>query len=641
MHMHTQRLHWLVLVCCFLSTPAWSDAQTWKINLKNADIREFITQVSTITGKTFVVDPRVKGNVTVVSDRNLDTDAVYALFLSVLRVHGFGASRTGDVVRIVQSATVKQSGAPVNDDGGSLSEEVVTRVISARNVAAAELVKILRPMIPQYGHIAAVAQANVVIISDHADNIGRLLTIIRQVDVADEDEVVVVALEQAWVGSVVEILEQVAPDQIGKSADGPQRVLVIGNDRNNTLVLRGKSGPIAEVRSLIEQLDQPATSSGSTRVFKLNHADATGIAEILNGVLIDPRGRGDNSKSENTSIQADTSLNAIVVRADPGTITEIEDILRQLDIRKAQVLIEAAIVEISVDETSAIGIEAGAADATGESVPFVSTTLNGIISNVLSNIAATAGESGKIDPVQGIASVGSPTLAVARLDPDGVSFGAILNALAVNTSADLLSTPSVLTLDNEQANILAGQTVPFRTGSFTSTNNGASNPFTTIQRQDVGIELTVTPHIHDDSSIRLEVSQSVENVVNTGLEIGEAGFSDVVTNKRSIETTILADDRQTIVLGGLIQDDLRETRKRVPLIGSIPVLGRLFQNRSKARTKRHLLVFLRPTIQRNREEVADTTDRKYKGIWQVQIESRESGSESEPQLEQIYEGRRD
>ena len=319
---------------------------------------------------------------------------------------------------------------------------------------------------------------------------------------------------------------------------------------------------------------------------------------------------------------------------------EIEDILTQLDIRKAQVLIEAAIVEISVDQSSAVGIEAGAADASGESVPFVSTTLNGIISSVLSSISATA-ESGKIDPVQGIASVGSPTLAVARLDPDGVSFGAILNALAINTSADLLSTPSVLTLDNEQANILAGQTVPFRTGSFTSTNNGASNPFTTIQREDVGIELTVTPHIHDDSSIRLEVSQSVENVVNTGLEIGEAGFSDVVTNKRSIETTILADDRQTIVLGGLIQDDLRETRKRVPLVGSIPFLGRLFQNRSKNRTKRHLLVFLRPTIQRNREEIADTTDRKYKGIWQVQIESRESGSENEPQIEDIYEGRRE
>ena len=638
--MQIQRFHWLALVVCLLASPSWSDAQTWKINLKNADIREFITQVSTITGKTFVVDPRVKGNVTVVSDRKLDSDAVYALFLSVLRVHGFGASRTGEVVRIVQSATVKQSGAPVFDDDRSLSEEVVTRVISARNVAAAELVKILRPMIPQYGHIAAVAQANVVIISDHADNIARLLTIIRQVDVADEDEVVVVALEQAWVGSVVEILEQVAPDQIGKSAEGPQRVLVIGNDRNNTLVLRGKRAPIDEVRSLIEQLDQPATSSGSTRVFQLNHADASRTAEILNGILVQPRGGGNNSQPENVNIQADTSLNAIVVRTDPGTILEIEDILSQLDIRKAQVLIEAAIVEVSVDQTSAVGIEAGAADASGESVPFVSTTLNGIISNVLSSISATA-ESGKIDPVQGIASVGSPTLAVARLDPDGVSFGAILNALAINTSADLLSTPSVLTLDNEQANILAGQTVPFRTGSFTSTNNGASNPFTTIQREDVGIELTVTPHIHDDSSIRLEVSQSVENVVNTGLEIGEAGFSDVVTNKRSIETTILADDRQTIVLGGLIQDDLRETRKKVPLVGSIPFLGRLFQNRSKNRTKRHLLVFLRPTIQRTREEIADTTNRKYKGIWQVQIESRESGSENEPQIEEIYEGRRE
>ena len=638
--MRIQRLHWLALVCCLLTTPTWPEAQTWKINLKNADIREFITQVSTITGTTFVVDPRVKGNVTVVSDRKLDTEAVYALFLSVLRVHGFGASRTGDVVRIVQSATVKQSGAPVNDDGGSLSEQVVTRVISARNVAAADLVKILRPLIPQYGHIAAVPQANVVIISDHADNIGRLLTIIRQVDVADEDEVVVVTLEQAWVGSVVEILEQVAPDQIGKSAAGPQRVLVIGNDRNNTLVLRGKSAAIAEVRSLIEQLDQPATSSGSTRVFQLNHADATRTAEILNGILIDPRGRGDNTKSENISIQADISLNAIVVRADPGTMSEIQEILRQLDIRRAQVLIEAAIVEVSVDATRAIGIEAGVADAGGASVPFASTTLNGIISNLLSSISATVVD-GKIDPVQGIASVGSPTLAVARLDPDGVSFGAILNAIAINTSADLLSTPSILTLDNEQASILAGQTVPFRTGSFTSTNNGASNPFTTIQRQDIGIELTVTPHIHDDSSIRLEVSQTVENVINTGLEIGEAGFSDVVTNKRSIETTILADDRQTIVLGGLIQDDVRATRKKVPLLGSIPFLGRLFQNRSTTRTKVHLLVFLRPTIQRTREEVAETTERKYNGIWQVQIESRESGSESEPQLEQIYEGRRD
>ena len=638
--MRIQRLHWLALVCCLLTTPTWSEAQTWKINLKNADIREFITQVSTITGTTFVVDPRVKGNVTVVSDRKLDTEAVYALFLSVLRVHGFGASRTGDVVRIVQSATVKQSGAPVNDDGGSLSEQVVTRVISARNVAAADLVKILRPLIPQYGHIAAVPQANVVIISDHADNIGRLLTIIRQVDVADEDEVVVVTLEQAWVGSVVAILEQVAPDQIGKSAAGPQRVLVIGNDRNNTLVLRGKSAAIAEVRSLIEQLDQPATSSGSTRVFQLNHADATRTAEILNGILIEPRGRGDNTKSENISIQADISLNAIVVRADPGTMSEIQEILRQLDIRRAQVLIEAAIVEVSVDATRAIGIEAGVADAGGKSVPFASTTLNGIISNLLSSISATVVD-GKIDPVQGIASVGSPTLAVARLDPDGVSFGAILNAIAINTSADLLSTPSILTLDNEQASILAGQTVPFRTGSFTSTNNGASNPFTTIQRQDIGIELTVTPHIHDDSSIRLVVSQTVENVINTGLEIGAAGFSDVVTNKRSIETTILADDRQTIVLGGLIQDDVRATRKKVPLLGSIPFLGRLFQNRSTTRTKVHLLVFLRPTIQRTREEVAETTERKYNGIWQVQIESRESGSESEPQLEQIYEGRRD
>ena len=629
----------------FFCMSAWGQEQSWKINLKNADIRDFISQVATITEETFVIDPRVKGNVTIVSDQNLDADGVYSLFLSVLRVHGYGATRTGDVVRIVQNSVVKQSGSATSLLEDVNPGELVTRVISAQNVNADELVKILRPMIPQYGHIAAVSNPNVVIISDHADNIDRLITVIQQIDVANEDDVIVVPLAEAWVGGVVAILEQVAPDQIGSSAKGPQRVLVIANERNNTIVLRGKPSPTQKIRNLIKQLDQPASTSGSTRVFQLNHADAVSTAEILNGLSpANQSGSRDTTKPSLTFIQADESLNAIIARADPSQMNEIEDVIRQLDIRRAQVLIEAAIVEVSIDNLSALGIEMAAVDSRGKSAPLATTTLNGIINKLITNATMSsqiteAGVNGQeINPINAISAASSPTLAIARLDPESLSFGAIINALATDTSADLLSTPSVLTLDNEEAKILVGQEVPFRTGSFTTSNNGASNPFTTIQRENVGVELTVTPHIHEDSSVRLEILQTVENVVDSGLGIGEAGFSDVVTNKRSIETTILADNRQTIVLGGLIQDDIRETIKKVPLLGDIPFIGTLFSNSSVNRTKRHLLVFLKPTVQRTQEEVAATTNDRYNRIWSIQIESRKKGTKPPP-IDQLYEGR--
>ena len=629
----------------FFCMSAWGQEQSWKINLKNADIRDFISQVATITEETFVIDPRVKGNVTIVSDQNLDADGVYSLFLSVLRVHGYGATRTGDVVRIVQNSVVKQSGSATSLLEDVNPGELVTRVISAQNVNADELVKILRPMIPQYGHIAAVSNPNVVIISDHADNIDRLITVIQQIDVANEDDVIVVPLAEAWVGGVVAILEQVAPDQIGSSAKGPQRVLVIANERNNTIVLRGKPSPTQKIRKLIKQLDQPASTSGSTRVFQLNHADAVSTAEILNGLSpANQSGSRDTTKPSLTFIQADESLNAIIARADPSQMNEIEDVIRQLDIRRAQVLIEAAIVEVSIDNLSALGIEMAAVDSRGKSAPLATTTLNGIINKLITNATMSsqiteAGVNGQeINPINAISAASSPTLAIARLDPESLSFGAIINALATDTSADLLSTPSVLTLDNEEAKILVGQEVPFRTGSFTTSNNGASNPFTTIQRENVGVELTVTPHIHEDSSVRLEILQTVENVVDSGLGIGEAGFSDVVTNKRSIETTILADNRQTIVLGGLIQDDIRETIKKVPLLGDIPLIGTLFSNSSVNRTKRHLLVFLKPTVQRTQEEVAATTNDRYNRIWSIQIESRKKGTKPPP-IDQLYEGR--
>jgi len=618
----------LVCTAFMFSSLATAQEQTWRMTAKNADINEFVAQVAAITGKTFVIDPRLKGSVTVISDSPMNKDGVYALFLSVLRLHNFTAVPSGDVVRIQQNATGKQTPGTRGDLGSVAPEELMTRVIAAQNVDSAELVKILRPLIPQYGHIAAVAQPNVVIISDHADNIIRLKKLIEQIDVSDEEEVVMVPLKEAWVGTVVAILEKVAPQQIGRNSKGPQRIQIIANERNNSLVLRGKPRPIAEILKIIDKLDQPATTTGATQVLPLRFADAVNVASILTGIL----GRGVSSEGSNaqeTAIQADESLNAIVVRADPGVMSEILEIIKKLDVRRAQVLIEAAIVEITIDDSLDLGVEMAAVDGSGNTVPFITTSTQGVLSSLF---ATLLGEDDVIQPLNGIASISSPTLAAAKINASGISFAAVITALATHSSANLLSTPSILTLDNQEAHILVGREVPFRTGSFTTTGDGSSNPFTTVQREDVGVELTVTPHVYDGDSVRLEVVQQITSVLPT--PVGGSAFADVVTSKRTIETTVLAENNQTIILGGLIQDDITESESRVPFLGSIPILGNLFKSRSTSKTKTNLLVFLRPTVIRSKEHAQDVTESRFNSVWEVEINSVNDS------LEGLFDGKR-
>ena len=632
------RILFVSLLCISFGLPAQVSAQqqangqTWRMTAKNADINEFVAQVAEITGKTFVIDPRLKGSVTVISDEPLDKDGVYALFLSVLRLHNFTAIPSGDVIRIQQTATGKQTPGGIGELSAVAPEELVTRVVAAQNVDSAELVKILRPLIPQYGHIASVAEPNVVIISDHADNIVRLKQLIRQIDVSDEDEVVMVPLKDAWVGTVVAILEKVAPEQIGRNAAGPQRIQIIANERNNSLVLRGKPRPIAEVLKIVEQLDQPATTTDSTQVIPLRHADAANVATILGAIISGKKAGAEAEGAQETTIQADETLNAIVVRADPGAMNELLEIIKKLDIRRSQVLIEAAIVEITIDKDIEYGVEMAAADGKGETVPFISTSLQGVISSLFSDLL---NEDGQVDVLTGLANVSSPTLAAAKIDADAISFGAVVTALATNSEANLLSTPSILTLDNQEASILVGREVPFRTGSFTTTGDGTSNPFTTVQREDVGVELTVTPHVHDDSAVRLEVAQEITNVLAT--PVGGEAFADVVTSKRAITTTILAEDRQTIVLGGLIQDDLNEGQTKVPLLGDIPVVGNLFRSRAKSKAKTNLLVFLRPTVLRSKEDATSVTRDKLDAVWEVEITS--EGYDPELMFKGIHPGK--
>jgi general secretion pathway protein D len=618
--------------------------RTWQMATKNADIQEFVAQVAKITGKTFIVDPKLKGQVNVISETPLGKQGVYELFLSVLRLQNYTAVPSGNVVRIQQSATGKQTPGARGGLGAAAPEELVTQIIAVKNVKSEDLLKILRPLIPQYGHIGSVSEPNVVIISDHADNIRRLKKIISDIDVAETNEVVMIALKEAWVGDIVEILEKVAPKQVGSGATGPQKVQLIANERNNSLVLRGQSRPIANLLDIIEKLDQPATTKDATQVILLNHADAENVSNILQSILgslgSSQPGGGTGGK---VNVQADLSLNALIVKADPGAMGEILSIVDKLDSPRAQVLIEAAIVEVTLNNDLSFGAELAAGDQRGQSVPLISTSLNGSIQSLLGGVI-DANNPGAVSVVQGLATLSGPTLAAAKLDLDGISFGAVITALSTNSDANLLSTPSIITLDNNEAKILVGREVPFRTGSFTTTGNGSSNPFTTVNRQDVGVELLVTPHVFDGNEVRLDVVQNISNVLPTA--VGGSTFADVVTSKRTIETTVLAGDGETIVLGGLIQDDVTETNRRVPVLGSIPLIGNLFKSKTSSRVKTNLLVFIRPTIISSSEQATTLTNKKYSGIWELttdqkKLNNEDANEESAEALQLLFQGKQD
>jgi general secretion pathway protein D len=440
-----------------------------------------------------------------------------------------------------------------------------------------------------------------------------------------------VPLQEAWVGNVVDILQKVAPDQLGPNAQGPQRIQIIANERNNSLVLRGQTGAIAELIQIIEKLDRPTTTNDATQVVMLNHGDAENVANILES-LVGQRDGGESTKTGSAvTIQPDTSLNAIVVRADPTAMNEILSIVQRLDTSRAQVLIEAAIVEITLTDNLSAGIEMAGADSRGKSVPLLSTALGGGLSGLLANLGNTNGTFNQ-NVLTSLGATTQPTIAAAKIDLDGISFGAVVTALASMENANLLSTPSIVTLDNTEAKILVGQEVPFRSGSFTTTTDGANNPFTTVTREDVGIELTVTPHVYDNQEVRMEVAQNISNVLNN--TVSNSTFADVVTSKRSIETTVLAASGETIILGGLIQDDVTDTDKRVPVLGNIPVVGNLFKSKTKRQTKTNLVVFIRPTVIATSNDGNAVTDQRLNGIWEV------GGAEGDPMTaDDLFEGR--
>ncbi len=607
-----QALALAVLLLAGAALPA--GAEPFTLNLQNADLRSLIETVSKRTGRNFIIDPRVNAKVTVVSSTPVNDKELYDIFLSVLSVHGYAAVPQGDTTKIVPAVAAKQDAIPGSDQQ-SKGGQLVTRVVTVEHVNSAQLVPILRPLLPQEGHLAAYQPTNRLIVTDTAANIQRIMRIIERVDRPVENDIEVVQLKHASASEVVRILGQLQ-NQGQQGQGGSQRAQLAADPRTNSVLVSGPRESRLRMRGLIANLDTPLERQGNTRVIYLKYANAEDVTEILEGVnkaQAQDDGQAQQGDAGGSAagggevvIQADPNTNALIITGPPDRLDALASIVRQLDIRRAQVLVEAIIAEISQDKARELGVQFVAGDTGGQDRPAALTSF----SSGGSNIVQLATENAL--PDSGL-SIGGLS------EGSGTDFGVLIRALASDANNNILSTPSLVTLDNEEAEITVGQNVPFITGSFSSDQTGGSaqNPFQTIERRDVGITLKVKPQINEGDTVKLDIEQEVSSLASSA-----QATADVVTNKRSLKTTVLVQDDQTLVLGGLIDDSVRTTDEQVPLLGDIPAVGRLFSYQSTQKMKQNLMVFLHPRILRDPETANYYTGEKYSYIRSEQLERR-------------------
>jgi len=607
-------------------------------NYKDADLGQVIEAVSQVTGKNFIVDPRVRAQVTMLSSTPMSAGAFYEAFLAILQVHGFVAVPSGNVIKILPDANARQ--LPANDlpdRVSSTSDEIVTQVIQVRNVSAAQLVPILRPLIPQYGHLAAYPSSNMLIISDRAANVNRMVRIIQRIDSGGDSDIDIIRLEHASSAEIVRVINALTSAQGAEGAGGAK---IVADERTNSVLLSGEASQRLRLRTLITHLDTPLESGGDTQVRYLRYADAEAIAaklkEQAQGVAAATGGgaqggaAGAGGVDRSILIWAEPETNAIVVTAPPKVMRSLMQVVDKLDIRRAQVMIEAMLVEVTADATRDLGVNwiiDGSQDNFLVGL-FQSPIAGAGIGEVAAGVDAILGGG----DTENLTAPSGFTLAAGRNKDSGTNFAAILRAISGDGDTNIVSMPSVITLDNEEAQIKVAQEVPFITGQYTSTGNagGAVNPFTTVQRQEVGNILKITPQITDEDTILLKIEQEASGVAPTQVQ----GAVDLVTNKRTITTRVLVDDGGMIVLGGLIEDRLTESETRVPLLGSIPVLGELFRTRSTQKTKSNLMVFIRPRVIRDAEQAAIETNAKYNYMRGLQLNRNEGKVKLMPKSQQ-------
>ncbi len=633
---------------------------THTLNLKDADIQVLIATVSEITGKNFIVGPNVQGKVTVVSARPMKPDEIYDVFLSVLRVHGYAAINAGSMIKIVPEAMAQQDGSGgLNGGHGHESDELITQIVPVKHVSATELVPILRPLMPQGAQLIAHPGSNSLVISDRAGNVGRMVSIIERIDTVSDAGVEVIPLQHASASEVSRILSQLGDTKTPDlSGDAPR---VFADERTNSILLSGGKSGRLRLRALVTHLDTPVGNGGDTQVVYLSYANAKDLVPILQGVAATLTGEAVAGRSLNAAntaavtnavngaaasstatIQAHEEDNALVISAPPAVFRSLAAVIRQLDIRRAQVLIEAVIAEVSDETANELGVQWQF--PLGDSTHVVGGT--NFTGNTPGNNILTA--TGALNATPPGTTVGNGfnlgyfdtiTINGQKL----LSLGALVSALNSDNKNNILSTPSVMTLDNQEAMIKVGQEVPFLTGSYTTNTGGSTttttggttntsgigNPFQTIQRKDVGLTLKVTPHVSFGTDVRLDIHQEVSNLLPP-----VQGAVDLITSKREVQATVMVKDDSVLVIGGLISDNIKDSVQKIPALGDIPFLGNLFRYRSNDHQKQDLMVFLHPRILHDAATEAAVSQEKYNYIRTEQLQMRENRETITPRSEQ-------
>lgn len=613
-----------------LAMPTILYAQNVTLNFKDTDIQQLVNIVSEVTQKTFIVDPRVKAKINVISTHPMDKDQVYSVFLSILNVHGFTAIESGEhIVKIVPDNLAKSQNSPVLS-GREVAQDdsLITQIIRVQHVSAAQLVPLLRPLIPQHGHIVAYPANNSLIISDYAGNVKRLHKVIQRIDQPTDEGVEVIMLQHASAPEVSRILTTLYQRQAtNQAASGTTAPSVIADERTNSILISGDKATRLHLRTIITHLDTPLKSLGNTKVIYLRYAQASNLVDVLKGVsdTLENQQQSDANTATTggtqANIQADETTNSLIITATPDVLRSLENVIDKLDIRRAQVLVEAVIAEVSIDRARELGVQWMTYN-TGDNVTPIGminfdNTGAGIADLATNAYRFNQGNTSNLELPDGI---NGALFGLGRLG-SVFNFALLVKALSADSNSNVLSTPSLLTLDNQEAEIVVGQNVPFLTGQYTNTGAvaGATNPFQTIERQDIGIKLKVKPQINEGDAVKLSIEQEVSSVSNSSVA------SDLVTNKRTIKTTVIVENGSMVVLGGLTSEDLQQVSQKVPILGDIPLLGALFRSTSTQKVKRNLMIFLHPVIVRDAETERLLSQKKYEEMQAIQLQQREKG----------------
>lgn len=595
----------LLFLCSLLSPiPAafaeGNDAKDITLSLDNADITDLIRWASEVTDKNIILHPNVQGRVTVISGEPMSKSEAYQAFLSILQVHGLTVVGENDVLKVIPDAKAKESSIPLAaESNGQSAEDVVVRIVKLNNIPASTLISLIQPLVPQTGYMAAYPQTNTLMIADRTANIAKVMQVINRLDQASTVEIEMIALKYGDAKEVVNVLNSLLP----KQGDPNMNLNLAVDERSNSVLLTGDPVTRQQIRLLMNKLDQPLEKNGNTQVFRIQYATAKDLLPIIESFTSKSGGKSAGGAEADFSIQVHEQLNALIITAPPPLMKTIRGVVDQLDVPRSQVLVEALIVEVSEDLAHNLGVEWQSNQPGQEG----SATFGGF--------RDFPADVTPLSVTNGVATLGTGlSLGYFR----NGSLRGIINALEGETSANILSTPTIVSLDNEEAEILVGSNVPFITGS--QQRAGDIDPFQTIQRQDIGVTLKVKPRINNNDSVTLDIEQTVESIAPS-----TASTADIVTNKREIKTRVLIGNDDVLVLGGLMRDEVTNGENRVPVLGRIPVLGRLFKSTTAKNTKTNLMVFIHPRILEDTNTLRTISTDRYNQLRNRQLQFNDNG----------------